>query len=351
MVALSMAAPLEAQIPRTDTRDVRVEVFRGPSTGWLGMQITRNQRPGGEGTWHIHRVVPDSPAAEAGVRDGDRLVSVDGDPASEEVLDALTTGLRPGEAVRIRVDRGGDQIEFEITAESRPTMILQQPEGGVLTLRSDSALVRMLGGLDTLRVELPRLTLPEGSDTLGTPGGMLRLTPPERWDTLRRYEGALRFMTPDSAQVRHWRFQMPDSTFMQRWYHEFSPDSAQWEVQRWGAAPEGFRLRAPRIEFEGGPMVYWSGRNVLAGAELTPVNEGLAPYFGTERGLLVVDVVEGSPSDHAGLRAGDVVLRIGGTEVATAVEARTALESGWRSPPVAMEILRDRRRLTLEITR
>ncbi|TVP56109.1 MAG: PDZ domain-containing protein [Gemmatimonadales bacterium] len=372
--------PLVPGIAEVQAQDRRVEVLRieglqrglqathALSSGWLGMQINGEPAPAPE-RWYIARVVPDSPADRAGIEDGDRLLAIDGAPASEEVLETLTTELEPGDEVHVRVERESREIELRVTAEARPTMVVQRPEEGLQVLRMDSVLVRMLtgsdtmvvrelrraggldtmlvrefrmsGGLDTLRFGDMRVRFPGEGDTLRT-GGALRFGLSPEWDSLSA-PGVVWFGAPaawDSAGLGGvLRFSGPGDTLSARRWHYALPD---------GRSLESYF--APPVSVDG-PTFYWRGQNVVAGAELTPVNEGLAPYFGTERGLLVVDIVEDSPAARAGLRAGDVLIRIDGREVGTVAEARSALDRAYRTPPVPLEIVRERRSMTLEITR
>lgn len=54
---------------------------------------------------------------------------------------------------------------------------------------------------------------------------------------------------------------------------------------------------------------------VALGAQLVPLNEGLANLSGAERGLFVVDVVRRSPAAQSGLMAGDVIVSVDGRVV------------------------------------
>ena len=104
-----------------------------------------------------------------------------------------------------------------------------------------------------------------------------------------------------------------------------------------------------RLEETSRPLApYLVGRDRVAGARLTPINPQLGAYFGSERGLLVVDVGGGTPAADAGIEPGDVILSIAGREVSTVDEARLHLAEATPGPePVAVALLRKGRRLTV----
>ena len=69
------------------------------------------------------------------------------------------------------------------------------------------------------------------------------------------------------------------------------------------------------------------GRNFVGGAQLSELNPRLSEYFGAEHGVLVIDVLRGTPAFNAGLVPGDVVVRVGSTEVDDLVTFRRALNT------------------------
>jgi membrane-associated protease RseP (regulator of RpoE activity) len=101
--------------------------------------------------------------------------------------------------------------------------------------------------------------------------------------------------------------------------------------------PFGFAFPRGEMDFAGigGP---------LASIELVKVNSGLADYFGTSEGLLVVSV--GSDST-LGLRNGDVILSIGGRKPMSPAHALRVLGTYEPSETVTFEVMRMKRRISV----
>jgi S1-C subfamily serine protease len=100
----------------------------------------------------------------------------------------------------------------------------------------------------------------------------------------------------------------------------------------------------PRVE--AGPQGRVSIRigGPLADLELVKVNPGLAEYFGTSEGLLVVE----APSDSSlNLRAGDVILGIGGRHPTSPAQALRILGTYEPGENVSFEVMRQKRRATV----
>ncbi|MDZ7374479.1 MAG: PDZ domain-containing protein [candidate division KSB1 bacterium] len=66
----------------------------------------------------------------------------------------------------------------------------------------------------------------------------------------------------------------------------------------------------------------------LLGAQVQDMNRDLAKYFrlSEPKGVLITDVDRGGPADRAGLRPGDVIVRVDGTEVSNTRELRNELQ-------------------------
>lgn len=90
----------------------------GPTAGapWLGVVITH----GADGA-RVLQVVPGSPAEEAGLRSGDRITAVNGEPVNDRhPLPDILRRHRPGETVRLTVVRDGEERTVSVTLGRAP---------------------------------------------------------------------------------------------------------------------------------------------------------------------------------------------------------------------------------------
>lgn len=287
--------------------------------GWLG--ITYAEVIDGD-TRHvqIERVFPRSPAAEAGVLSGDRVVSWNGSP---EVRQALRGAhLEPGDTIRLRVRRqGAEERSIAVVVGPRPISAATVVRGygpamaperwGRLREELQAAGAEMARAGDSIRIM--RLQGRFDHDSIRV-----------RADSLHR---SLRIMLRDSLGPR-----LEELT------------------QQIQAADLAGRIRAAEVEGISHALFALS-RSGLAGAEFEEMNDGLAGYFGTDQGLLVLRVAPETPAARAGLQAGDVVLSADGEPVRSVAELRARLLRAPRREggPLRVEILRRGARHTLEL--
>lgn len=68
----------------------------------------------------ISQIFPDTAAADAGLRVGDLIVAIDGEPVTGiQELSAMIKERRPGDTVVIEIVRNGSESEVEVTLQSR----------------------------------------------------------------------------------------------------------------------------------------------------------------------------------------------------------------------------------------
>lgn len=123
----------------------------------------------------IYAVYPGGPAERAGLRPGDLLLAVDGEPIESEAAGRVLGAVRPGERVRLRVRRDGEVVEHAVEAERRPEL------GGL------PGALRYAGELGGVRVEVSgdppddvAVTSDGGELVIVVGGTVIRLSAPPR---------------------------------------------------------------------------------------------------------------------------------------------------------------------------
>jgi C-terminal processing protease CtpA/Prc len=94
-------------------------------------------------------------------------------------------------------------------------------------------------------------------------------------------------------------------------------------------------------------MMRWMGRGRL-GVRVEPLNPDLAGYFNVPdgKGVLVVEVMKDTPAEKAGVKAGDVITRVGDHPVVDAEDL--ARELGNEAGKVSLAVVRKGARRTIE---
>jgi C-terminal processing protease CtpA/Prc len=272
------------------------------SRGWVGLSF----RPATGGAVVVDDVFDGSPAGRAGVQGGDTIVLWNG---NRNVDDAVRRArLNPGDTIRIRVRRSGQRDrDLTLTATERPgalTLRDARPRDGNRN-RDDGPIV----------ITIPRRDFHVMTDSLVV-----------RMDSLHQQ---LRTLMRDSLRVQLRgleKIEIPDMRIeIDRMTRDLNANGALFGL---GVA----------------------GRT-LAGAELSPMNPGLASYFGTDKGLLVVRVAEETPAARSGLQAGDVVIEANDTEVRDVSDLRRIILRGRdaKEQGVKLEIVRKSKRRELQL--
>ncbi len=211
----------------------------------------------------VARIVPGSPAERMGLKKGDVILSVDRhDVNSPAELSDVIGDAREGESVAITFSRGGDRRTLSVRLDSRP---------------DDSG--------DEDRVA----PVPPVPDVAPVP----RMAPAPR--------------APKAPAE-------PKRTL--RWYSSDGPDSK--ELQE--------HLGRLGTDFDLPGLMAMSGRGRL-GVRIQSLSEDLASALGASgsKGVLVLEVLEDTPAQKAGLRAGDIITRVGDERVDDADDLVQAL--------------------------
>jgi serine protease Do len=124
-----------------------------------------------------------------------------------------------------------------------------------------------------------------------------------------------------------------------------------WMTTRYGEAGalELPHMEFPEINVPDVPRAFMSWRSSIVGIEAESLDSQLAEYFGVKEGVLVRSVVRGSSAEKAGLRAGDVIVKVDDTRVSSPREISANIRSSRAKKAVPVQVIRDKREVTLQL--
>jgi len=94
----------------------------------------------------------------------------------------------------------------------------------------------------------------------------------------------------------------------------------------------------------------WEKRNYI-GTYMESLNEELLDFFGVkeESGLLINRLTKDGPAEKAGLKVGDVVVRVDGKKVTTVVALSELIQDKKKGDKVKLDIIRDKKPMSVEV--
>ena len=107
--------------------------------------------------------------------------------------------------------------------------------------------------------------------------------------------------------------------------------------------PDGLGFRLPDV-----PRVFPGMRSPMLGVEAEAIDGQLAQYFGAADGVLVRSVMKNSAAEKAGIKAGDVILRLDDMKVTSPADISARLRAA-RGKGVSVALLRDHKETVLQV--
>jgi membrane-associated protease RseP (regulator of RpoE activity) len=291
LVASLCLGPGDVRAGGTGDEDQKIEkrvVVRHAGGGRLGVSI--EDPPGDTRGAAVRSVDAGSAAEKAGIKEGDVIARFDGEAVrSSSQLARLVAETPAGRAVAIEVTRGGATQKLSATLA----------EGGKH--------VRVFSGhghdfsfdMPEWEVEVPPPPAPPHAAPPAPPHAAMPPHPP---------------MPPGAPRApRAWSWKGDSGDFV-------------------------FRM------FEGGPR--------KLGIQYVELGEQLAGYFklSGQSGVLVTSVDAEGPAAKAGMKAGDVILKLAGEAIADGDDLRDAVSKAEAGSEVGVTVQRDGRPVELKVT-
>ncbi|MGB6941083.1 MAG: PDZ domain-containing protein [Bryobacteraceae bacterium] len=117
---------------------------------------------------------------------------------------------------------------------------------------------------------------------------------------------------------------------------------------RFGANfPPGFQI--PEFHMPDIPQIFTTLRSPMLGVEAESLGSQLAVYFGVKEGVLVRSVLDNTPAEKAGIKAGDVITKVDGMMVTAPSELSGAVRNASGKKTYSIELVRDHKPVTVSV--
>ncbi len=267
--------------------------------------------PDDSGGVRIAGVTPDSAAASAGIKSGDRLVSIDGKPINAGTSSGrvdqtreMLASLDAKTPVKLAYDRGGKTQAVVLTPKIADRLLFLPGMEGDADFDGDVRVYNLGDG----QVEVIAKRMADDATSSGHDA--------QQMETIVK-----------RAKVAAGEHAL--------WSAAIAPGVHR-EVIRLGGDCDGDDCKLPMLA----EAFRWNGLN------LASVDANLGRYFGATDGVLVLS----TGKDLDGLQAGDVIRRIDGKPVNSPREAMEALRAQPAAAKVGVDYLRDRKPGTAQVT-
>jgi serine protease Do len=106
----------------------------------------------------------------------------------------------------------------------------------------------------------------------------------------------------------------------------------------------------PEVHIPDMPQIFTTWRNPMLGVEAESLGPQLAAYFGVKEGVLVRSVSKDTAAEKAGIKAGDVITKVGESSVTTPNELVSAVHAAMAKKSFPIELMRDRHETSVTVT-
>jgi serine protease Do len=106
----------------------------------------------------------------------------------------------------------------------------------------------------------------------------------------------------------------------------------------------------PQMRMPDVPQIFTTWRSPVLGVEAESLGSQLGAYFGVKEGVLVRSVAPDTAAEKAGIKAGDVIIKVDGSTVTTPNELVSAIHAAASKKSFPVDLVRERHETSLTVT-
>jgi|GEM_PF-1114062 len=316
--------------------------FLGVYLGPLTSEMAKDKGFEGKAGVYVTGVVDESPAEKAGIKDGDIITKAGGKQVEDsDELEEVIESTGAGNPLPVTVFRNGTEITVTATLD-------EEPEYGMRGEMPEHMMPGTMGERNIRNIFI-------SSSSTGKLGVKVQDLNPQLGKYFKVDEGVLVTEVMEDRPAAKAGIQAGDVITE---VAEEKVDDAEELGEEIGDREAGDKVEITavrdgtkmtfNVELDD-PMAKYHRYGGWLGVQLQDLNSQLEDYFKVDHGVLITEVVEDSPAEKAGIKAGDVVVKFDGKSIKKSSKLREAVRDRKPGDKVDVVVVRDKKEQTINV--
>jgi len=316
--------------------------FLGVYLGELTSDIAKDKGFEGKEGAYITGVVDDSPAEKAGIKRGDIITNAGGKSVKDsDQLEEIIESTGAGNQLPVTVFRDGKEITLSAVLDEEPdygmgSQMSEYMMSGPFAKRNIRNFFISGSGTGKLGVKVQDMN-PQLAKYFKVDEGVLVT------EVMEDRPAAKAGMQAGDVITKVAGEKVEDA-------EDLTEEIGEHEVGdkvEIAAVRDGSKMTF-NVELDD-PMAKYHRYGGYMGVQLQDLNSQLKDYFKVDNGVLITEVVEDSPAEKAGLKAGDIVITFDGKSIKNSSKLREAVRDRTPGDKVDVVVVRDKKEQTIKV--
>ena len=290
----------------------------------------------------ISKTVEDGPAEKAALQNKDVILELDGNKIfTIDQLTKMLSFLKPDKKVKLKIFRSGKMINVDLILGAKQTKGVETiAYMGLYLEELSDKLIQKLELQDNFGVYISKVVKDGPVDKAGLESGDVLLSvDKEKIYTPDQVTKMLKIYKPEQ--------QVNVRIFRDKKYFNYDVILGEKEVFNWNSL-EGlyYDITKPENIFV---YKYDDDKSKWIGILPKELNEQLLKSYKIKKGVMIEKVIEDTPSEEAGLLAGDIILKMNDKEVENTKDIHKIVQETETGQDIKINLLRDGKNKMLQV--
>ncbi len=289
----------------------------------------------------ISKIIEDGPAEKAAIQDKDVILEIDGSKIfTIDQLTKMLSFLKPEQKIKMKIFRDGKKMNVDLVLGAKDTGMKTIAYMGLYLEELSEKQINKMELQDNFGVYITKVVEDGPVAKAGIKNGDVLLSiDKEKIYTADQVTKMLQVYKPEQkVNVR---------IFRDKKYMNYDVILGEKEVSKWNGL-EGlfYDMSKPENTFV---YKYDDHNNKWIGILPKDLNEQLLKTYKIDNGVMIEKVIEGTPSEKAGLMAGDIILKMNDTLIENTKDIHKAVQAVESGEEIKIDLLREGKNKTIKV--